>query len=114
MLLGGEINEGGGHLKEIIYNPNNQGRFPANIILDEDAGRLLDEQSGNTGAFAPVKKAKRPNNVYGEYEYFGDDGRTFRGDKGGASRFFYCAKASKSERNFGWHQSPNEILVVMI
>jgi site-specific DNA-methyltransferase (adenine-specific) len=25
----------------------------------------------------------------------------FKGDKGGASRFFYCAKASKSERNKG-------------
>jgi site-specific DNA-methyltransferase (adenine-specific) len=25
----------------------------------------------------------------------------FRGDKGGASRFFYCAKASRSERNAG-------------
>lgn len=31
------------------------------------------------------------------------DLRSVRGhnDKGGASRFFYCAKASKSERNFG-------------
>jgi len=47
------------------------------------------------------KRRKRPNNVYGEYEYFGDNGKTFRGDKGEASRFFYCAKASKSERNLG-------------
>jgi len=41
------------------------GRWPANVILDEEAGRLLDEQSG------------------------------------GASRFFYCAKASKADRNAG-------------
>ena len=27
------------------YNPS-QGRFPANIILDEEAGKILDEQSG--------------------------------------------------------------------
>ena len=86
------------------HNP--QGRFPANIILDEEVGEMLDEQSGDTGAFAPVKKAKRPNNVYGEYNYFGDDGKTFRGDKGGASRFFYCAKASKSERNYGCEELP--------
>jgi len=83
-------------------NSNNKGRYPANVILDEEAGRLLDEQSGkNCGAFAPVKKAKRANNVYGEYETFGDNGKTFRGDSGGASRFFYCAKASKAERNRG-------------
>jgi site-specific DNA-methyltransferase (adenine-specific) len=41
------------------------GRFPANVILDEEAGRMLDEQQK------------------------------------GASRFFYCAKASKKERNMG-------------
>ena len=28
------------------------------------------------------------------------------GDKGGASRFFYCAKASKSERNLGCEELP--------
>lgn len=85
-----------------IASANQKGRFPANVILDEEASRLLDEQSGkNCGAFAPVKKAKRPSNVYGEYKNFGDNGRTFRDDTGGASRFFYCAKASKAERNRG-------------
>jgi len=47
------------------YTPNEAGRFPANLILDEEAGRMLDEQQE------------------------------------GASRFFYCAKASKKERNMG-------------
>jgi len=61
----------------------------------------MDLQSGSAGAFAPVKQAQRPNNVYGDYEYFGDNGKTFRNDKGGASRFFYCAKSSKSERDLG-------------
>jgi len=28
------------------HGVQNQGRFPANIILDEEAARLLDEQSG--------------------------------------------------------------------
>lgn len=41
------------------------GRFPANVVLDEHAARELDQQSGTTG---------------------------------GASRFFYVAKASKRER----------------
>lgn len=51
----------GHNVKEI-----SKGRWPANLILDEEAGQMLDEQSG-------IK----------------------------ASRFFYCAKASPSERNDG-------------
>jgi DNA modification methylase len=78
------------------------GRFPANVILDEEAGKLLDEQSGILKS-AKVKSAKpaykgesitkflrgrsTPNNQYD--------------DCGGASRFFYCAKASKKERGEG-------------
>jgi site-specific DNA-methyltransferase (adenine-specific) len=54
---------------------NNKGRWPANLILDEEAGAMLDEQSGR---LTSGSGNRRPN--------------------GGASRFFYCAKASKSER----------------
>jgi len=46
-----------------------EGRFPANIIFDEEAGKILDKQSG----------------------VFTD----------GASRFFYCPKTSKKDRNEG-------------
>lgn len=46
--------------------PERTGRWPANLILDEEVGKVLDEQSGIE-----------------------------------ASRFFYCAKSSKSERNAG-------------
>ena len=42
-----------------------EGRFPANIIFDEEAGKILDEQSSE------------------------------------ASRFFYCSKTSKKDRNEG-------------
>jgi len=75
------------------------GRFPANIILDEEAGKMLDEQSGESKTLPrPIADGKKldkdgnwgfkrmPHNI---------------SDKGGASRFFYCAKASKSERNAG-------------
>ena len=79
---------------------NNQGRYPANIILDEEAGKLLDEQSGvlNTGGGNRNSKGKTEL-----FTGFGDTGteRIFNTNKGGASRFFYCAKASKSERNKG-------------
>ena len=74
-----------------------QGRFPANIILDEEAGKMLDEQSGvtkSTGGTGNINK-ETDVNLGGGNKYFNF------GDTGGASRFFYCAKASKSERNKG-------------
>jgi len=82
-----------------------KGRFPANIILDEEAGKMLDEQAHLTRAFAPVKSGQKEwgGEIYHKFETGGDDGKTFYDDgkRQGASRFFYCAKASKSERNFG-------------
>ena len=62
--------------KEVIAG-SECGRFPANIIFDEEAGQLLDEQSGTLKGYE---------------------------DKGGASRFFYCPKASKKDRNEGMPQ----------
>ena len=80
------------------------GRWPANILLDEAAAALLDEQAPRTGAFAPVKSGHsgESKGIYGDYAQRGDDGATFYGaDLSGASRFFYVAKASRSERNKG-------------
>ncbi|MBN1546530.1 MAG: site-specific DNA-methyltransferase [Syntrophaceae bacterium] len=89
---------------EKIYGDNKQtpeeGRFPANVILDEEAGQMLDKQSGiskSTGGRSGHTKA-----YSGGYkqEYYGDE-KPGLGDVGGASRFFYCAKASKKERDAG-------------
>jgi len=85
-------------------NLNTQGRFPANIILDEDAGKMLDEQSGILKG--EIGRANRKdNNKHKETLYDGGwKGKvteTSIKDKGGASRFFYCAKERKRERNFG-------------
>jgi len=82
--------------KELIAE-HGVGRFPANIILDEEAGKMLDEQSGETtqGHWANTKVTG-----YGKTTDYKGVGRKAQ-DKGGASRFFYCAKASKSERNMG-------------
>lgn len=77
------------------------GRFPANIIFDEEAGKILDEQSGITSqGHWPKGKTKG----FGE---FGGGESTYEGvgpkdkEKGGASRFFYCPKSSKKDRNEG-------------
>ena len=85
-----------------IASPSLLGRFPANIILDEEAGEMLDKQTGNIGCSSDREKYKGRN--YGESMFLGDkplfNSPTYT-DKGGASRFFYVAKASKSERNNG-------------
>ena len=98
---------GGNNAGKYIGDINSPtGRFPANVILDEFAGSILDEQAPSAGAFAPVKKGHtgKSKGIYGDYATRGDDGDTFYDDKGGASRFFYIAKADRDERNNGLHQ----------
>lgn len=86
-----------------------QGRFPANLILDDVAGAMLDEQSG-TLAGDSLNRKPRDNQGCG-----GKTTGTFNPiksqgfkDKGGASRFFYCAKAGKKERNAGMGELTND------
>lgn len=82
------------------------GRYPANLILDEEAAKLLDEQTGiNTSPNKPVKQGGHHRHDVG-LEKDPDDTRDPRfgvgyGDTGGASRFFYCAKSSKTDRGEG-------------
>jgi DNA modification methylase len=83
---------------DLEYSVN--GRFPANIIHD-GSEEVLNEFPDNKGAFAPVKKGQKGfgGDIYGKYAQAGDDGKTFYNDGlGSASRFFYCAKASKTDR----------------
>jgi site-specific DNA-methyltransferase (adenine-specific) len=108
---------------EKVGRVNTKGRFPANTILSCECDEviegkhtnpecpcyMLDKQSGirKSGYMSPLLhkrnktkgKYQSPNGIYGIYN------NTILletyGDKGGASRFFYCAKASKSERNMG-------------
>ena len=76
------------------------GRWPANLLLDEEAAAMLDEQSGELKSGDLLPGHKRPFNFFKD----GTDGvirKAYGGDSGGASRFFYCAKASRAERNAG-------------
>lgn len=67
------------------------GRWPANVVLDEDQAVALDEQSGTSVSRARVKAGLIGHHTGGQ-----------GADSGGASRFFhtfkYQAKASKAER----------------
>lgn len=79
-----------------------KGRFPANLILDETAAEMLDEQSGirKSGSSISGKEPSKTGdaNCYGEYHRVPFQSHK---DSGGASRFFYVAKASKSQRGEG-------------
>lgn len=85
----------------------NKGRWPANLILSEEAAELLDQMSG-------VLKSGSGNKNISNRDYrnaFGKGlgkgyGEGIGGDSGGASRFFYCAKASSAERNRGLEGLP--------
>jgi site-specific DNA-methyltransferase (adenine-specific) len=84
-----------------ITVPLPNGRWPANVILDEEAAAVLDQQSGvskscrsrrrnvgtNVGNGRTLHRFKSRLDVIEGYE-----------DEGGASRFFFCPKVSKAER----------------
>lgn len=83
-----------------IYNESaEEGRFPANIIFDEIAGEILDEQSGITKSSKNKWVGEDTSPIYGKYKY-AIRNKTYS-DKGGASRFFYCPKPSKKEKEEG-------------
>jgi site-specific DNA-methyltransferase (adenine-specific) len=87
------------------------GRWPANVILDEDAAAALDEQSGemrstNPGSFQRELTSRGyPGGGVGQRRAVDhppvDIAKPGYGDSGGASRFFYTAKASRAEREAG-------------
>jgi site-specific DNA-methyltransferase (adenine-specific) len=81
------------------------GRYPANLLLDDTTAPMLDEQSGLSKSTASDRNSEISSSVgYGQARFI-KSGIHF-GDSGGASRFFYCAKAGKSERNAGLDGTP--------
>jgi DNA modification methylase len=77
------------------------GRWPANLILDESQAVELDKQSGVSSSVQSVRL--RAGAVIGNGQTHGTfiasrDNIGGFNDSGGASRFFYTAKASTGER----------------
>ena len=82
------------------------GRFLPNVMFDEDAAKILDEQSGYSKSRRSLRRKAKSNigngrtmnpfkarlNVVDGYD-----------DEGGASRFYYVAKASGKERKGNHH-----------
>ena len=80
---------------------NNQGRFPANLIHDgsQEVLDLFPETKGDSKNRKPRTNKGEGNNCFGDYNKATFD--IERTDKGSAARFFYCAKASKKDRDEG-------------
>jgi DNA modification methylase len=80
-----------------------QGRWPANVIMDEERAAELDEQTGTlrSGANPKRRGADGDRTVLGAYAGQADAKPARGADAGGASRFFYVPKPSPAERNRG-------------
>ena len=86
--------------KVTAYEPDAGGRWPANVLLDHHAAAWVDEQSGNlkSGGSGAAEKAAPSGNghTHGAMKHLGYTSHP--PSEGGASRFFYTAKAPKRER----------------
>ena len=92
----------------VEYTVTSQGRFPANFIHDgsDEVLQLFPD----TGKSTPSKGHFRNGNTVGDERtaigagLYGDGAwiaGSVHNDSGSAARFFYCAKASKKDRNEG-------------
>jgi len=92
----------------VNYEP--QGRFPANLIHDgsEEVTNLFPDTKSQ-GHWSKTKTTGFGEFGNGKSEYFGVGEKDKLG--GSASRFFYCAKASSSERNNGCDELEEQVLV---
>jgi len=104
---------------EKVENPqHHQGRWPSNIILSHSPDcicigtkneqevyacipdcpiRIMDSQSGQLSQCGGEKKTTHSDGIFG----IGTPGKIYREQFRGASRFFYCAKAKRSEKDAG-------------
>tara|TARA_B100001939_G_scaffold222571_1_gene191539 strand:- start:319 stop:1674 length:1356 start_codon:yes stop_codon:yes gene_type:complete len=81
------------------------GRWPSNVIMDEVAGAILNEQAPSVGNMMNANRKTTTTGGTGNAwttssKNEGDSNGIFDG-LGGGSRFFYCPKVSQAERNAG-------------
>lgn len=80
------------------------GRWPAHLVLDDEAAEMLDEQAGTqTGAHGRVGGQPRKLGYKQDADGITTD---LKRSIGGPSRFFYVAKPSKKEKDRGLGHLP--------
>ena len=81
-----------------------KGRWPANLLLDEEAAAMLDDQTRHAHQRQAQRQTqghvRRERHLRVRRQPAGSD-LTGYGDEGGASRFFYCAKAQEEKGGAG-------------
>lgn len=82
----------------------NVGRWPADVTLDAEAAAMLDAQAGERPGMSGGGTGARDLSMFGVGGVTKPE--TVQGDNGGPSRFFYVAKATTWERNFGCEHLP--------
>lgn len=88
---------------ESFTSGSESGRWPANVLHDGSEEVLEafavygEKTSGKQAAGGHVRNSDKTRHAYGEFTGQRCEG----GDSGSAARFFYAAKASKSERGDG-------------
>jgi len=85
------------------YKQSPQGRFPANLIHDgsEEVLACFPDSNGSGPARVLKRSAKPEQDGWGMNKNEPDDAILVDAGTGSAARFFYCAKASKAERDAG-------------
>jgi DNA modification methylase len=91
--------EGGTHKGESYMSRESLGRWPANLIHDGSDEVVALFPQTTSGAFNQSQR-KAQNQKYGQFNGYSEP-KQYAGDTGSAARFFYCAKASKADRNEG-------------
>lgn len=78
-----------------------EGRWPANLIHDGSAEvvALFPVQAGASAPVMGTEPSSMTKSVFGQINRQASN--AFYGDTGSAARFFYCAKASRADRNGG-------------
>ena len=102
-------------IRDTVYVQNHLGRFPANLIHDGSEEVLANfpiTASGSNNKIKASSKDQKGNtsSAFGaESRPYGTETISY-GDKGSAARFFYCAKANRTDRNEGTESSNTPML----
>jgi site-specific DNA-methyltransferase (adenine-specific) len=91
----------GGHVYKRNVQANALGRWPANVIHDgsDEVVAIFPDSKGQLGVATQNMQVSK-NRIYGKNSNYTTNPEP-RNDSGSAARFFYCAKASRSERDLG-------------
>lgn len=81
------------------FKASDMGRWPANLIHDGSDEVLDGFPHTKSGTFSGHRNQPKTKNAFGAFAV--QDERGHVGDEGSAARFFYCAKASKRDRDDG-------------